>query len=158
MVYVSCIVSYFFFFPKIMVKIVLKSCETCNASTLLYIPTDDILGRLLTSVRETFAYGIRHILFVIQWSMTLYASLNHNQMCRIPYEMPHVRESATSLIKIDPWTCSWSSTNEYPRIFTILLFNHTTIIFKGTGHDFCWSGKPICHLQKQGNIHIFQKK
>ena len=20
---------------------------------------------------------------------------------------------------------------------------------KGTGHDFCWSGKPIYHLQKQ---------
>ena len=29
---------------------------------------------------------------------------------------------------------------------------------KGTGHDFCWSGKPIYHLQKQGNIHIFQNK
>ena len=30
--------------------------------------------------------------------------------------------------------------------------------FKGTGHDFCWSEKPIYHLQKQGNIHIFQNK
>ena len=30
--------------------------------------------------------------------------------------------------------------------------------FKGTDHDFCWSGKPIYHLQKQGNIHIFQIK
>ena len=30
--------------------------------------------------------------------------------------------------------------------------------FKGTGHAFCWSGKPINHLQKQGNIHIFQNK
>ena len=29
---------------------------------------------------------------------------------------------------------------------------------KGTDHDFCWSGKPIYHLQKQGNIHIFQNK
>ena len=29
---------------------------------------------------------------------------------------------------------------------------------KGTDHDFCWSRKPIYHLQKQGNIHIFQKK
>ena len=29
---------------------------------------------------------------------------------------------------------------------------------KGTGHDFCWSGKPIYHLQKQGNIHMFQNK
>ena len=27
-----------------------------------------------------------------------------------------------------------------------------------TDHDFCWSGKPIYHLQKQGNIHIFQNK
>ena len=27
-----------------------------------------------------------------------------------------------------------------------------------TGHDFCWSGKPIYHLQKQGYIHIFQNK
>ena len=25
---------------------------------------------------------------------------------------------------------------------------------KGTDHDFCWSGKPIYHLQKQGNIHV----
>ena len=33
-----------------------------------------------------------------------------------------------------------------------------TLIFKGTDHDFCWSGKPIYHLQKQGNIHIFQNK
>ena len=32
------------------------------------------------------------------------------------------------------------------------------VIIKGTGHDFCWSGKPIYHLQKQGNIHIFQNK
>ena len=30
--------------------------------------------------------------------------------------------------------------------------------FKGTDHDFCWSGKPIYHLQKQGNTHIFQNK
>ena len=29
---------------------------------------------------------------------------------------------------------------------------------KGTGHDFCWSGKPIYHLQKQGYIHTFQNK
>ena len=29
---------------------------------------------------------------------------------------------------------------------------------KGTDHDFCWSGKPIYHLQKEGNIHIFQNK
>ena len=29
---------------------------------------------------------------------------------------------------------------------------------KGTDHDFCWSGKPIYHLQKQGNTHIFQNK
>ena len=32
----------------------------------------------------------------------------------------------------------------------------TTI--KGTGHDFCWSGKSIYHFQKQANIHIFQNK
>ena len=31
-------------------------------------------------------------------------------------------------------------------------------IIKGTGHDFSWSGKLIYHLQKQGNIHIFQNK
>ena len=31
-------------------------------------------------------------------------------------------------------------------------------ILKGIGHDFCWSGNPIYHLQKQGNIHIFQNK
>ena len=30
--------------------------------------------------------------------------------------------------------------------------------FKGTGHDFCLSEKPIYHLQKQGHIHIFQNK
>ena len=30
--------------------------------------------------------------------------------------------------------------------------------FKGIGHDFCWSGKPIYQLQKQVNIHIFQNK
>ena len=30
--------------------------------------------------------------------------------------------------------------------------------FKGTGHDFWWSGKPIYHLQKQGNIHMIQNK
>ena len=29
---------------------------------------------------------------------------------------------------------------------------------KGTDHDFCWSRKPIYHLQKHGNIHIFQNK
>ena len=28
---------------------------------------------------------------------------------------------------------------------------------KGTGHDFCWSGKPT-YFQKQGNIHKFQNK
>ena len=32
----------------------------------------------------------------------------------------------------------------------------TIACFKGTDHNFCWSGKPIYHLQKQGNIHIFQ--
>ena len=25
---------------------------------------------------------------------------------------------------------------------------------EGTSHDLCWSGKPIKHFQKQGNIHI----
>ena len=37
----------------------------------------------------------------------------------------------------------------------------TWVFFKGTDHDFChvcWSGKPIYHFQKQGNIHIFQNK
>ena len=34
----------------------------------------------------------------------------------------------------------------------------TKVMLKGTGHDFCWSGKPIYHLQKQGNKHKFQKK
>ena len=29
---------------------------------------------------------------------------------------------------------------------------------KGTGHDICWSGKPIYYIQKQGNKHIFQNK
>ena len=29
---------------------------------------------------------------------------------------------------------------------------------KGIGHDFCWSGKPIYHFWKQGNICIFQNK
>ena len=38
--------------------------------------------------------------------------------------------------------------------FLFVLF----FIVKGTDHDFCWSGKPIYHLQKQGNIHIFQNK
>ena len=37
--------------------------------------------------------------------------------------------------------------------FEILHTKHAN--FKGTDHDFCWSGKPIHHLQKQGNIHIF---
>ena len=32
------------------------------------------------------------------------------------------------------------------------------IVIKGTGHDICWSEKPIYHLQKQGNKHIFQNK
>ena len=32
------------------------------------------------------------------------------------------------------------------------------IELKGTGHDFSWSGKHIYHLQKQGNIHIFENK
>ena len=32
------------------------------------------------------------------------------------------------------------------------------LVIKGTGHDFCWSGKPIYHLQKQENIDIFQNK
>ena len=31
-------------------------------------------------------------------------------------------------------------------------------INKGTGHDFCWSGKPINHFQTQRNVHIFQNK
>ena len=31
-------------------------------------------------------------------------------------------------------------------------------LVKGTGHDFCWSGKTIYHLRKHGNIHIFQNK
>ena len=30
--------------------------------------------------------------------------------------------------------------------------------FQGTDHDFCRSGKPIYHFQKQGDIHIFQNK
>ena len=25
---------------------------------------------------------------------------------------------------------------------------------KGTGNDLCWSGKPINHFQKQGNIYF----
>ena len=29
-----------------MAKIVLKSCETCNASTLLYVPTGDVKPRV----------------------------------------------------------------------------------------------------------------
>ena len=33
-------------------------------------------------------------------------------------------------------------------------YSLTITIIKGTGHDFCWSGKPIYHLQKQGNKHV----
>ena len=33
-----------------------------------------------------------------------------------------------------------------------------TVLLKGTDHDFCWSGRPIYHLQKQGNTHIFQNR
>ena len=36
--------------------------------------------------------------------------------------------------------------------------DHVAGKFKGTGHDFCWSGKPINNFQKQGNPHIFQSK
>ena len=32
------------------------------------------------------------------------------------------------------------------------------MFFKGTGHDFFWSGTPMNHFQKQGKIHINQKK
>ena len=32
--------------------------------------------------------------------------------------------------------------------------NKSCVRVKGTGHDFCRSGKPIYHLQKQGNIYI----
>ena len=35
---------------------------------------------------------------------------------------------------------------------------HHKFDMKGTGHDFCWSGKPIYHPQKQGHMHIFQIK
>ena len=52
-------------------------------------------------VRKAFSYGIRHISlwFNEVWP---YTSLNHNEICRIRYEksmkMPHVRESATSIL------------------------------------------------------------
>ena len=34
-----------------------------------------------------------------------------------------------------------------------LLSTSITILIKGTGHDFRWSGKPINHFQKQGNMN-----
>ena len=40
-----------------------------------------------------------------------------------------------------------------------VVWHHSDLVgIKGTDHDFCWSGKNIYHLQKQGNIHIFQNK
>ena len=43
------------------------------------------IGRMCTPVREAFSYGIRHISlwFNEVWP---YTSLNHNEICRIPYE------------------------------------------------------------------------
>ena len=34
----------------------------------------------------------------------------------------------------------------------------TESVVKGTGDDFSWSGTPVNHFQKQGKIHINQKK
>ena len=28
------------------------------------------------------------------------------------------------------------------------------LVLKGTGHDFCWSGKPVNHFQKLGKLHF----
>ena len=47
-------------------------------------------------------------------------------------------------------------TSFIPLSMTLSKYIH--VLVKGTGHDFCWSGKPIYHLQKQENIHIFQNK
>ena len=46
---------------------------------------DSTIGRLRTPVREAFLYGIRHISFWFN-EVWPYASLNHNEICRISYE------------------------------------------------------------------------
>ena len=42
--------------------------------------------------------------------------------------------------------------------FDLFLISKPGNHIKGTDHDFCWSENPIYHLQKHGNIHIFQNK
>ena len=58
---------------------VLSSGKSTAASYL------EILGRLRTPVHEAFSYGIQHISL---WFNEIwpYASLNHNEICHIPYE------------------------------------------------------------------------
>ena len=43
------------------------------------------LGRMRTPIRVAFSYGIRHISLWFN-GVWPYASLNHNEKCRIPYE------------------------------------------------------------------------
>ena len=45
----------------------------------------EILGRMRTPVREAISYGIQHISLWFN-GVWPYASLNHNKICRIPYE------------------------------------------------------------------------
>ena len=45
----------------------------------------DIIGRMRTPVCEAFSYGIWHISLWFN-GVWPYASLNHNEICRIPYE------------------------------------------------------------------------
>ena len=61
--------------------------------------TGELLGRLRTPVREAFSYGIRHISLWFRFNeVWLYASLDPNEICRSRMKMPHVQESATSLL------------------------------------------------------------
>ena len=48
-------------------------------------------------IHEVFSYGIRHISL---WFNEVYGhtSLNHNEICHIHMKMPHVRDSASSLL------------------------------------------------------------
>ena len=52
----------------------------------------------------------------------------------------------------------WYQTSHCYIIMALRLVTFICLIVKGTGHNFCCSGKPINRFQKQENINIFQNK
>ena len=111
---------------------------------------DNCMKKLIHASQE-FNIVFTYIIYIV--SIYLFTCIIHFVIiylftCIIHFVIIYLFTCIIHFVIIYLFTCIIYFVIIYLFLFILLLF------IKGTGRDFCWSGKHIYHLQKQRNKHI----